>query len=387
MKYNFDEIIPRRNTNCIKWDRGEVDVLPMWVADMDFKAAAPIINALKGKLDCGIFGYTMQPEAYYDAIIAWWERRHDFKLKKDWIIFCPGIVPALSYIIRAFTKQGDKVLLQSPVYYPFYRVITNNGCEVVDNPLILKGEKYEIDFEDLESKASDPKVKLMLLCSPHNPVGRVWTKEELVRIGDICEKHQVLVIADEIHCDLVYKGYKHIPFAQINEDFLRNSITCTAPSKTFNLAGLQVSNLIVANKELRLKLKQILEVNEIGEPNVFSVDALIAAYNEGEEWLIQLIEYLEDNLKYLNDFIESNLPSLKVIKTEGTYLIWMDCRSLKRSSKELNTLLLKKAKVWFNDGSTFGLNGEGFVRINIACPRKLLIEGLERLKKVINELN
>ncbi|MBC8061255.1 MAG: pyridoxal phosphate-dependent aminotransferase [Clostridiaceae bacterium] len=387
MKYNFDEIILRRNTNCIKWDRGAEDVLPMWVADMDFKTAQPIIDALKGKLDSGVFGYTLHPDVYYDAIIGWWERRHNFTLKKDWLVFCPGVVPALSYIIRANTCQGDKVLLQSPVYYPFYRVITNNGCQVVDNPLKLVHESYEIDFEDLENKASDPKVKLMLLCSPHNPVGRVWTREELIRIGEICEKHKVLVIADEIHCDLIYKGYKHIPFASINEGFLMNSITCTAPSKTFNLAGLQVSNLIVPNKELRTKLKQILVVNEIGEPNVFSVNALIAAYNYGEEWLTQLMEYLEGNLKYLIDFVGSNMPALKVIKTEGTYLIWVDCRALGKSSKELNTLLIKNAKVWFNDGSTFGLNGEGFVRINIACPRELLVEGLNRIKGVITENN
>jgi len=386
MNYNFDEIISRRNTNCIKWDRGAADVLPMWIADMDFKAAQPIIEALKEKLDGGIFGYTLQPEAYYNAVIGWWERRHDFKLKKDWLVFCPGVVPALSYIIRSFTRPGDKVLLQSPVYYPFYRVITNNGCEVVDNPLKLVNEKYEIDFKDLEIKASDPKVKLMLLCSPHNPVGRVWTKEELVKIGNICEKYKVLVVADEIHCDLIYKGHKHIPFAKINEGFLMNSITCTAPSKTFNLAGLQISNLIIPNKELRIKLKHTLELNEIGEPNVFGVDALIAAYDKGEEWLTQLLEYLEGNLNYLIDFIESNIPKLKVIKAEGTYLIWIDCRNLKMSSKEINTLFTKNAKVWFNDGSTFGLNGEGFMRINIACPRELLVEGLERIRRVIIEL-
>jgi cysteine-S-conjugate beta-lyase len=387
MKYNFDEIIPRRNTNCIKWDRGEADVLPMWVADMDFKAAQPIIDALKGKLDSGIFGYTLQPDKYYDAIIGWWERRHQFILRKDWIVFCPGVVPALSYIIRSFTNHGDRVLLQSPVYYPFYRVIANNGCEVVDNPLKLVNEKYEIDFEDLEDKASDPKVKLMLLCSPHNPVGRVWTKEELVRVGQICEKHKVIVIADEIHCDLIYKGYKHIPFAKISEEFLMNSITCTAPSKTFNLAGLQTSNLIIANSTLRTKLKQTLEINEIGEPNAFSVDALIAAYNQGEEWLTQLIEYLEENLAYLKDYLENNLPKLKVINTEGTYLVWIDCRSMSLTSKELNKLFTKVAKVWFNDGSTFGINGEGFIRINIACPRELLKEGLQRVKRAITEIN
>jgi len=386
MKYDFDKVISRRNTNCIKWDRGEADVLPMWVADMDFRTAKPIIEALEAKIATGIFGYTLHPGEYYDAIISWFNRRHGFMLKKDWLVFCPGIVPALYYIIRSFAEPGDKVLLQSPVYYPFYRVITNNGCEVVDNPLKLSNGKYEIDFEDLESKACDPRVKLMLLCSPHNPVGRVWTEEELVKIGNICEKYKVLVISDEIHCDLTYKGYKHIPFGKINEKFLMNSITCTSPSKTFNLAGLQVSNLIVPNPKLRTKLKNTLLVNEIGEPNIFSVGALIAAYNQGEEWLTQLIEYLEENLNYLIDFIENNIPKLKAIKIEGTYLIWVDCRKLLMSQKDLIELFTKSAKVWFNDGSTFGLNGEGFVRINIACPRELLIEAMERVKRVVINL-
>ncbi len=384
MRYDFDEIIERRNTNCLKWDRGSEEVLPMWVADMDFKAAQPIIDALKGTLELGIYGYTIHPDAYYEAVLNWWERRHHWKLEKDWILFCPGIVPALNQLVKAFTEPGDKVIIQSPVYHPFYRVVTNNGCEVALNPLKHDGEKYVMNYEDLEKQASDPKTKLMFLCSPHNPVGRVWTVEELTKLGQICLKNGVLVISDEIHCDLIYEGYTHVPFASISEDFLKNSITCTAPSKTFNLAGLQVSNLIIPDKELRIKVKQTLEKNEIGEPNIFGVEALIAAYNEGEEWLVQLMEYLKGNLQYLIDFLKENIPSLKVTVPEATYLIWVDCRELGVNSKELNELFLNKAKVWFHNGRIFGEEGEGFVRINIACPRKLLEEGLERVKRVLN---
>lgn len=381
MKYDFDEIIQRRNTNCVKWDRGYEDVLPMWVADMDFKAAQPIIDALQRKLESGIYGYTMHPEAYYQAIISWFERRHNWKLQKDWILFCPGIVPALNQLVKAFTEPGDKVIIQSPVYYPFYRVVTNNGCEVAVNPLKFEGSQYVMDYEDLEKKASDPKTKLLFLCSPHNPGGRVWTAEELTRLGEICLRNNVLVITDEIHCDLVYDGYKHVPFGSISEDFLKNSITCTAPSKTFNLAGLQVSNLIIPDKELRQRVKHTLEINEIGEPNIFAVESLIAAYNEGEEWLEQLMEYLKGNLQYLINYFKENFPSLKVIVPEGTYLIWVDCRELGLTSKDLNDFFLNKAKVWFNNGRMFGEDGEGFVRINIACPRTLLEEGLNRVKK------
>lgn len=385
MKYNFDEVIKRKNTSSIKWDRlNDEYILPMWVADMDFKAAQPILDAVKSKLDIGVFGYTLNSEAYFQAISYWWEKRHNFKIEKDWISFCTGVVPALTYLIRTFTEPGDKVLIQSPVYNSFYRVITNNDCEVVVDDLIYNGEKYEIDFEDFERKASDLKVKLFILCSPHNPAGRVWTKDELVRIGDICIKHGVIIIADEIHCDLVFDGYKHIPFASISEEFKMNSITCTSPSKTFNLAGLQVSNMIIPNRELKNKVSRTLGINEIGEVNVIGEQALIAAYTQGEEWLEQLMEYLKENLKYLTDFIENNLPKLKIIPPEATYLVWIDCRELGIKSKELADRLLQEGKLWINPGSIYGENGEGFIRINIACPRELLVDGLNRLKNVIS---
>jgi Bifunctional PLP-dependent enzyme with beta-cystathionase and maltose regulon repressor activities len=384
VQYNFDEIIERRNTNCIKWDRGNKEVLPMWVADMDFRAAEPIQAALEKTLKRGIFGYAMHPEEYYNAIRSWFKRRHNWNIEKEWILFGLGVVPALSMLIRGLTEPGDKVIIQPPVYYPFFRVVTNNNCEVYENLLKLENGKYVMDYEDLERKASDPKTKLMILCNPQNPGGRVWSKEELKKLGEICLTNNVLIISDEIHCDLLLDGNKYTPFASINEDFAGNSIICTAPSKTFNLAGLQVSNLIVSNKELRSKVKRILEVNEVSEPNIFSSDALVAAYNDSEEWLDQLLEYLLGNLNYLNEFMSTKLPNLKVMKPEATYLVWVDCRELKMTSTELTDFFKNEAKVWFNDGKTFGVNGDGFVRINIACPREILIDGLNRVKEAVD---
>ena len=386
MKYNFDEIINRRNTNCVKWDRGQEDVLPMWVADMDFKAATPILKAIEKKVEFGVFGYTLLSEEYYQAIIDWWTRRHQWELKKEWLVFSPGVVPSLKNIIEAFTKPGDKVLIQSPVYYPFYRVIKSNECEVVTSPLKLVNNKYEMDFEDLEKKLTEQEIKLFILCSPHNPGGRVWTKDELVKVGELCLKHGVLVVADEIHCDLVYKGYKHTPFGSISEEFAQNSITCVAPSKTFNLAGLTTSNIIIPNKTLKATVENVFESNEVSDANIFGIEALIAAYNESEDWLEQLLKYLGENLEYLTKFFEENLPKLKVVKTEGTYLVWIDCRALGMNSEELTKFFLREAKVWFNDGKMFGADGEGFVRINVACPREYITEGLTRIKKVYDKI-
>ncbi|MDT8717204.1 pyridoxal phosphate-dependent aminotransferase [Clostridium sp. 19966] len=383
MLYNFDEVIERRNTNSVKWDRGQQDVLPLWVADMDFKAAEPIINALEGKIKEGIFGYTIHPKKYYEAVVSWMERRHNLHVEEDWILFCPGVVPALNFIIKALTNPGDKVMIQTPVYHPFYRVIKNNSCEVVENELIFDGNKYEMDYEDLEKKASDPKVKLMILCSPHNPVGRVWKEEELKRLGDICLRNNVIVVSDEIHNDLILGGNKHINFASINNEFSNNTITCTSPSKTFNLAGLQVSNIIIQNKEIREKVENILELNEIGEPNAFAVDALIAAYEQGEEWLNQLIRYLDKNVEYISDYLKENIPEIKLIKPEGTYLLWLDCRELGMKGEELNKFFMDKAKVWLNDGRMFGAKGEGFVRMNVACPKSIIEKALTKIKNTL----
>jgi cystathionine beta-lyase len=334
LKYDFDKIIDRRNTNSVKWEMTqEKDILPMWIADMDFKTADPIINALGKRVQHGIFGYASIPDEYYEAEVNWWEKRHNYKIKKEWIEVTTGVIPSLSAAVQAFTEPGDKVLIQTPVYNYFNSSITNNRCEIVLNELKYNGEFFEIDFEDFEKKASDDKVKIFILCNPHNPVGRAWSRDELERLGEICLKHNVLVVVDEIHRDLVYKGNKHIPFAAINEKFLMNSITCTAPSKTFNIAGLKASNIIIANEECRKKVNRSLNINETIEPNVFGIEALIAAYNHGEEWLDQLLEYLEGNLEYLLSFINKNIPKLKVVVPQATYLIWINCKSFNMNSE------------------------------------------------------
>lgn len=384
MKYDFDKIINRRNTNSVKWDSNEEkDILPMWIADMDFKTVDPIIKALEKRVNHGIFGYADIPKAYYEAEVNWWEKRHNFKIKKEWIEVSTGVIPSLSAVVQAFTEPGDKVLIQSPVYNYFNSSITNNKCHIVLNELKYNGVHYEVDFEDFEKKASDEKVKIFILCNPHNPGGRVWSKDELQRLGEICLKHSVLVLADEIHRDLVYKGNKYTPFSSISESFLMNSITCTSPGKTFNVAGLKTSNIIVANEEYRKKVDRSLNINEAIEPNLFGIEGLIAAYNEGEEWLNQLLDYLEENRNYLITYIKERIPKLKVMKPEATYLVWIDCRSLGMASKELSSKLLSEGKLRISDGSAYGEAGEGFIRINIACPRGLLIEGLERLERVL----
>lgn len=383
MKYNFDEIVQRRGSNSYKWDSAaDDDVLPMWVADMDFRTAPAVIDALAQRVRHGVFGYTKVPQAYYDAAISWFRRRHNFTIEKDWILFTSGVVPALSAVIKALTEPGDKVLVQTPVYNCFFSSIRNDECERIENELVYRNGVYSIDFDDLERKAADPKVKLMLLCNPHNPVGRVWTKEELTRIGEICLRNNVIVISDEIHCDLVHPGYKHIPFASISNEFLQNSVTCIAPSKTFNLAGIQVANIVAADEKIKKKIDKALNVNEVCEINAFAVEALIAAYNEGEDWVDELKKYLLANYTYLKEFFAKHLPHLSVLPLEATYLVWIDCSALKLTSKEIIDELLEKEKLWLNEGTMYGEAGEGFIRINIATQRERLIEGLEKIRKV-----
>lgn len=384
MKCNFDEIIPRRGTNSYKWDTTkEENVLPMWVADMDFRAAPVIVEALRRRVEHGIFGYASVPDTYYEAIINWFDRRHAWQIEKEWIIYTTGVVPALSAIIKALTSPQDKVLVQAPVYNCFFSSIRNNGCEVITNPLIYRDGTYQIDFSDLEKKSADPSVKLLLLCNPHNPVGRVWTKRELNRIGEICLRNDVWVIADEIHCELVYPGYIYTPFASISPEFLMRSVTCVSPSKAFNLAGLQIANIVCANADLRIKIDKAININEVCDVNPFGIEALIAAYNEGKEWLEELKYYLWINYNYLKAYFSENLPQFPVTMLEGTYLVWVDCSVLKRSSIEIVHTLLAEEKLQVNNGSLYGKNGEGFIRINIACPRQVLIEGLNRLKRVL----
>lgn len=383
MNYDFNKTVMRRNTKSIKWDLAEEDVLPMWVADMDFEAPEAIREAVIKRAEHGIYGYTKTDDTYYESIINWWKRRHNYELKKEWIRYSPGVVPAVHMLIRSLTEPGDKVIVQTPVYYPFFSAIKCNGCEIVENPLIYKEEKYTMDFEDLEDKVKDSKVKAMILCSPHNPVGRVWTREELAKLGKLCVENNVVVIADEIHCDLVYKENKHITYPSISEEFAQNCVLCIAPSKTFNIAGLQASSVVIANDTLRLKFDKLLRSDGSISPNIFAMEATEAAYNHGEQWLEDLLDYLKENLHFLTDYIQKKLPQLKVIKPEGTYLVWVDCSSLGMSSRELYEFFLKRGKVWFSEGHTFGTGGEGFVRINIACPRYILEEGLERIKNAL----
>ena len=384
MKYNFDEIIPRRGTNSYKWDSAEdADVLPMWVADMDFRTAPPVVEALRKRVEHGIFGYVRVPDAYYAAVTNWFARRHDWQIEKEWIIYTTGVVPALSAVIKALTAPGDKVMVQTPVYNCFFSSIRNNGCGMIANPLIYRNGTYQIDFADLEQKAADPSVKVLLLCNPHNPAGRVWTKQELTRIGDICIRNNVWVVADEIHCELVFPGHTYIPFASISQEFLMHSVTCTSPSKAFNLAGLQIANIISADTDIRTKIDKAININEVCDVNPFGVEALMAAYNDGEEWLEELKQYLFANYNYLRVYFEEYLPEFPVATLEGTYLVWADCSVLNQSSDETVKTLLEKEKLWVNEGSLYGEAGEGFIRINIACPRQQLIEGLNRLRRAL----
>ena len=379
MKYNFDEIIGRRNTNSYKWDSAaDADVLPLWVADMDFRTAPAIVEALRQRVEHGIYGYTRVPDAYYEAVINWFARRHGWEIQRDWIIYTTGVVPALSAIIKALTQPGDAVLVQTPVYNCFFSSIRNNGCQTTTSPLVYKDQTYTVDYDDLERKAADPKTKLLLLCNPHNPAGRVWTRDELVRIGDICLRNGVRVIADEIHCELTFPGHTYTPFASISEEFLQHSVTCISASKSFNIAGLQIANIVCADAQVRTKIDRAVNDNEVCDVNPFGVLATIAAYNEGEEWLTQLTDYLQQNYRYMADFCKAHLPEFPINVLEGTYLVWMDCRALHTPSETLEQQLTGKAKLWLNAGTMYGAQGEGFMRWNIACPRAVLAEGLKR---------
>jgi len=385
MRYDFDEVIPRRGTNSYKWDtETEEDVLPMWVADMDFRTAPAVVDALKKRVEHGIFGYTKVPSEYYDSIVDWFRRKHNWTIKRDWIIYTTGVVPALSAIIKALTSPGDKILVQTPVYNCFFSSIRNNGCEIVTNPLIYINGTYQINFDDLEKKAADPKVKLLLLCNPHNPAGRVWTKQELVRIGKICLQNGIVIVADEIHCELVFPGHTYTPFASVSEEFLMHSVTCTSPSKAFNLAGLQIANIISADTNIRMRIEKAINVNEVCDVNPFGIEALMAAYNNSEEWLDKLNHYLFANYNYLKNYFKEHLPQFPVIRLEGTYLVWIDCSVLKLSSKEIVKTLLKRGKIRVNEGSLYGEAGDHFIRINIACPRQTLIDGLNRIRRALS---
>ena len=387
--YNFDELVERKNTNSYKWDEhDDPDIIPLWVADMDFKAAPCIINALQQRLDHGVFGYTFVPESYYEAVINWFSQRHGWEIQRSWMLYTTGVVPAISAVIKALTQPGDAVLVQSPVYNCFFSSIRNNQCHVVESPLkrvdTSDGFTYEVDWDDFEKQCADPRVKLFLLCNPHNPAGRVWTRDELQRMNDICLLHGVRVLADEIHCELVMPGYQYTPFASISQACLDNSITCGSASKSFNIAGLQMAHIISNNSETRRLIDRAININEVCDVNPFAPIAQQTAYNEGGEWIDQLCDYLYNNKVALFQFFTQELSELKVARLEGTYLVWVDIRATGLASDELTKRLLEEGKVQVNSGTMYGnKTGEGYIRINIACPLSRLMEGLRRIKQVL----
>lgn len=387
---DFDALVNRKNTNCLKYDfaaeRGmPEDILPLWVADMDFKISSYIQEALHKQAEHGIFGYSEAKEAYFTALAAWMEKHHNWKVSKNWLVKTPGVVFALAMAIKAFTKEGDGIIIQKPVYYPFSEVISDNGRKVVNNSLVRDEEgRYRMNYPDLEEKIIREKVKLMFLCNPHNPVGRVWSKEELERFGDICRKHHVTVVSDEIHEDFVYQG-KHQVFANVKKEYRDFTVTCTSPSKTFNLAGLQVSNIFIADPELRSKFKKQIAAAGYSQVNAAGLTACQAAYEKGEEWYRAMLSYIRDNIVYIRTFLETRVPEIGMVTPEGTYLVWLDFRKLDLTDCQLDDLIINKAGLWLDSGSIFGSEGRGFQRINAACPRKTLELALTRLEKSVKE--
>lgn len=384
MTYDFDKIISRRGTNCVKWDEfTDPDIIPLWVADMDFETAPSVQQALMKRMQHGCFGYTLVPESYYNATIQWFQHRHGWSIERPSFIYTSGVVPAISAIIKAVTSPGDKVLVQTPVYNCFFSSIRNNGCTLAENPLKMEGNRYEVDWQDFEAKCADPSVKVFLLCNPHNPAGRVWTCQELVQMGNICLKHGVFVISDEIHCEFVMPGHTYTPFSSISEDFAMNCAVCLSPSKAFNIAGLQIANIIVKNEKVRKRVDKAININEVCDVNPFGVIALQAAYSaEGEEWLNQLCHYISDNYLMACQLFTEALPQCPVTTLEGTYLMWVDIRATGKTSRQVTDHLLRKAKVYVNCGTMYGeATGEGYIRINLATRRNLLEEGIMRIIK------
>lgn len=380
MKYNFDEVTSRKNTGSLKWDVAENE-LPMWVADMDFQTAPEIRQALLQRAEHGIFGYSIVPDEWYDSIISWWERRHSFKMEKDWLIFCTGVIPAISSIVRKLTTPAENVLVMTPVYNTFYNSILNNGRNVLECPLEYDGKSYSINFDTLEEKLANPQTSLMILCNPHNPTGQIWQSETLSKIGSLCVKNNVLVLSDEIHCDLTEIGKEYIPFAAVSHECKMNSITCIAPTKTFNIAGLQTAAVSVPNKNIRHRVWRGLNTDEVAEPNAFAVSAATAAFNFCEEWLDELRVYISENKSYVEKYLEENLPVVKAVKSEATYLMWLDCSAVTDNTKRLTDYIRAKTGLYVSNGGQYGGDGKFFIRLNVACPRSLLCDGMDRFKQ------
>lgn len=381
MAYNFDELTDRRGTGCVKWDEApSADVIPLWVADMDFRAAPAIMEALHRRMEHGVFGYTVVEDDYYEAVINWFERRHGWTIQREEILYTTGVVPAMSVAIKALTMPGERVLILSPDYNCFFSSIRNNGCEVLESNLVFADGRWQVDWQDFEQKCADEKTSLFLLCSPHNPTGRVWTKEELAKMNDICLTHDVKVVSDEIHCELTMPGQRFLPFAAVSEKCRQNSVTLNSPTKAFNIAGLQIANIICAQPEWRRRIDRAININEVCDVNPFGPIALKAAYNDSEDWLDELRHYLWGNYQALCQFASSRLPQWQVCPLEGTYLPWVDITATGMTSQAYADHLMQEARVWVNPGTMYGpQSGEGYIRLNIACPRSRLMEALERI--------
>lgn len=382
--FDFDVQVDRRGTGSYKWDVAENE-LPMWVADMDFQTAPAIRQALENRIAHGVFGYNIVPDEWNEAYQNWWSRRHHWEIEKDWLIFCTGVVPALSSIVRKMTSVGENVLIQTPVYNIFFNSIVNNGRNVQQCPLRYANGVYDIDFETLEEALANPQTSMMILCNPHNPVGKIWDRETLAKIGELCAKHHVLVVSDEIHCDITDPGKEYIPFASVNETCKNNSITCIAPTKTFNIAGMQTAAVAVPNPVLRHKVWRGLNTDEVAEPNTLAVPAAIAAFEGGEPWLEELREYLYQNKLEVAAFVRENLPKVHLVPSKATYLLWLDCSAYSMDSVELTGYIRKTTGLYLSDGAEYGKTGEAFIRMNIACPRERLREGLKRFKAGLDQ--
>lgn len=384
MKYNFDEVIDRRNTNSLKWDVNDSE-LPMWVADMDFKTAPCVIEAIERRLSNGVLGYNIVPDEWYESIISWWDKRHGIRLSKEWLIFSTGVIPALSSIVRKLTTPAEKIVMQTPCYNIFFNSTFNNGRIINESPLINDNGSYKMDFDDLEKKLSDPQTSMMILCNPQNPVGLVWDRETLNKVGELCHKYNVLVVSDEIHCDITKPGVEYTPFASVSEICAMNSVTLISASKAFNCAGLQSAAVSIPNPVIRHKVWRGLNTDEVAEPNSFACQALIAAFTEGEEWLEQLREYLWENRKIAEEYINKEIPILKPIKGDATYLLWIDCNSVANCDEDIADYIRKTSGLYVSSGEEYG-NGKGFIRFNLAAPRSIVEEGLKRLKQSIDML-
>ena len=390
MSFNFDEIITREGTRSVKFGLrkakfGRTNLLPMWVADMDFRTPGFITDAVKKRATHEIYGYSFRPDEYYESIIDWIKKQHSWNIEREWITFCPGVVPALNLAIMAYTNPGEKVIVQPPVYFPFFSVVKNNNRKLVNNQLLYKNGNYTINFENLEKEAAKG-AKLLLLCNPHNPVGRAWTEEELKKLAEICINHDILIISDEIHSDLILPGNKHIPTAGISETIANHVVTCMAPSKSFNLAGLATSSVIISNPSVREKFNLMMEQLHIGGGNIFGIEASIAAYSNGKEWIEKMLEYVNDNMNLVYNYCRGNIPLIKPVKAEATYLIWLDCSDLGMDDISLHKFMIEKAGLGLNDGQTFGPGGSGFQRMNLACPRSVVDKALWQLAEAVKFL-